>query len=115
MRPIVLLRIVAAVMTWFSASAFAETLQCNGSSVAEGDSRLSVVYKCGQPLLTDTFCAPVYQGSSPYPLPGPLASALVPCQPIDEWLYDRGPGNLMAKVRFRSGVVMSIIYSQAPR
>ena len=33
---------------------------------------------------------------------------------IEEWLYDRGPGNLMATVRFRGGVVQSIRYG-APR
>ena len=39
----------------------------------------------------------------------------VPCLPIDEWIYDRGPGNLMATVRFRSGVVQSIRYGRTPQ
>ena len=37
----------------------AESLRCNGSAAAEGDSRISVLYKCGQPLLKDSFCAPL--------------------------------------------------------
>jgi hypothetical protein len=30
-------------------------------------------------------------------------------------VYDRGTGNLLATVRFRSGVVQSITYGRAPR
>lgn len=94
----------------------AESLRCNGRAAAEGDSRLSVLYKCGEPLLKDSFCAPVIDPRRPLdPVPEPFASALVPCQPVEEWLYDRGPGNLMATVRFRSGVVQSITYGHSPR
>jgi hypothetical protein len=90
----------------------AEVLRCNGATAGEGDSRLSVLYKCGQPTLADAFCAPVYMAGSPYPLPPAIAGAYVPCQPIEEWLYDRGPGNLMATVRFRGGTVESIRYGR---
>jgi hypothetical protein len=92
----------------------AETLRCNGASAAEGDSKLSVRYKCGPPLLAEAFCAPVFHSGSLYPVPEPWASVVVPCQPVEEWLYDRGPGNLMATVRFRSGVVQSIRYGRVP-
>jgi len=93
----------------------AETLRCSGGSVAEGDSRLSVAYKCGEPLLRDAFCAPVYYGPSWYPVPEPYAGTVVPCQQMEEWLYDRGPGNLMATVRFRWGKVQTIAYGRVPR
>ena len=98
----------------------AESLRCNGQSTEVGDSRLSVLYKCGEPVLKDSFCATVYTLSA---LPSEAAAqvwvqvpgSLVPCLPVDEWLYDRGPGNLMATVRFRSGVVQSIRYGRAPQ
>lgn len=93
----------------------AESLRCSGGIAAEGDSRLSVAYKCGPPLLKDSFCAPVYSGLSPYPVPEPFASAIVPCQLVDEWLYDRGPGQLMATVRFHFGTVQSITYGLSPK
>jgi hypothetical protein len=96
-------------------AARAESLRCAGGIAGEGDSRVSVVYKCGQPLLKDSFCAPVYYSQNLYLVPEPFASAYVPCQQTDEWLYDRGPGNLMATVRFRSGVVQSITYGRVPR
>jgi hypothetical protein len=94
--------------------ASAESLQCNGYIAGEGDSKLSVLYKCGQPLLKDSNCAPVYYSGTLQPVPEPFASAFVPCQQVEEWLYDRGPGSLMATVRFRSGVVQSITYGRTP-
>lgn len=99
----------------YGPSADAESLRCNGHSASEGDSRLSVLYKCGQPLLKDNFCAPVYHASTLQLVPEPMATLIVPCHYTEEWLYDRGPGNLMATVRFRSGVVTSISYARAPR
>lgn len=96
-------------------AAQAESLRCNGVSTAEGDSKLSVLYTCGQPLLAQSFCAPVFLPGSPHPVPAPIASLFVPCLPVEEWLYDRGPGNLMATVRFRAGVVQSIRYGRMPQ
>ena len=95
--------------------AAAESLRCTGGIAAEGDSKLSVLYKCGQPLLKDGHCPPVYYGGTFQPVPEPFASAYVPCQPTEEWLYDRGPGNFVATVRIRAGIVQAITYGHAPR
>jgi Protein of unknown function (DUF2845) len=95
-------------------AAQAESLRCNGSSVGEGDSRLSVRYKCGEPVLSDQSCAPVWHWPSGRWVPTGLAGVL-PCQVVEEWLYNRGPGQLMATVRFREGRVLNIVYGQVPR
>ena len=95
--------------------AHGESLRCNGHIATEGDSRLSLLYKCGEPRLKDSYCAPVYYQPTFQLVPEPFVSSVVACQPIDEWLYDRGPGNLMATVRFRAGVVQSISYGHAPQ
>ena len=105
--------LLVALFALLCASARAESLRCNGQIASEGDSRLSVLYKCGEPLLKDAFCAPIYSYGSLRPLPEPYAS-LFPCQQVEEWLYDRGPGNLLATVRFASGVVQSITYGRSP-
>jgi len=107
--------LVWAALLWVCLPASAESLRCDSGIVGEGDSRLSVAYKCGQPLLQDAFCAPVYYSQSLNPVPEPFASVLVPCQPVEEWLYDRGAGNLMATVRFRGGRVQAIVYGRVPR
>ena len=94
--------------------AHAESLRCNGSIASEGDSKLSVLYKCGQPLLADSSCAPVYYPGAAYPVPPSIAGAYVPCQLVEEWLYERGAGNLVAIVTFRDGRVQSIRYGRLP-
>lgn len=93
----------------------AETLRCSGGSAAEGDSRVSVIYKCGQPALKDNFCAPLYHGPNLLLVPEPWAGSVLPCQSIEEWLYERGPGNMVATLRFRAGVLQSIRYGRSPR
>ena len=95
--------------------AAAESLRCTGGIVAEGDSRMSVIYKCGQPVLADTYCSPVYYPGTYNLVPAPIASTLVPCLQIEEWLYQRGPGEMLATVYLRQGVVQSIAYGRQPR
>jgi hypothetical protein len=107
--------LLVAFITLQAPPANAESLLCNGHSASEGDTKLSVAYKCGQPLLKDTYCAPVYVAPSIRPVPEPFAGAVVPCQPVEAWLYDRGPGNLAATVRFRDGIVQSITYGRSPQ
>jgi hypothetical protein len=104
-----------AVLALASRGACAESLRCAGGSTEVGDSRVSVLYKCGQPLLRDSYCAPVYYQSILQPVPEPWASFVAPCLVVDEWIYDRGQGNLVATIKFRSGVVQSIEYGRTPR
>ena len=101
---------LAAVVCTLCPHAHSETLRCNGHIVETGDSRLSVRCHCGEPLLQDSYYAPVYYSPGFQLVPEPFARAVVPCLVVDEWLYDRGPGNLAAMVRFRAGVVLSITY-----
>jgi Protein of unknown function (DUF2845) len=98
-----------------STVAHAESLRCDGQSVSEGDTRLALQYKCGPPMLADAYCASVYYAPTFQLVPEPFASIVVPCQLVEEWLYDRGPGNLMALVRLRAGRVQSIVYGRSPR
>lgn len=122
-RPVAALPAAIGAALWLALAAAllapldarAESLRCEGRSAEVGDSRLSVLHKCGEPLLRDQYCAPVYTPHSPYPVPAPWVGTVAPCIAIDEWLYDRGPGNLMAVVRFRQGVVQSIEYGRQPR
>lgn len=109
------LPLISAVLLIVCLPAKAESLRCDNGTADEGDSRLAVAYKCGQPLLADTHCAPVYYAQTLNVVPEPYAGAYVPCLPVEEWLYDRGPGNLMATVRFRSGRVQAIVYGRVPR
>jgi hypothetical protein len=95
--------------------AAAQSLRCSGNLVGEGDSKLLVLYRCGPPILRDSYCAPVVYSQTLNFLPEPFATTLVPCQPVEDWLYERGPGNLLATVRLRGGVVRSIEYGRTPQ
>jgi hypothetical protein len=120
-RPTVAAAVVLVVGAAAGAGSRAESLRCNGHFAEVGDSRASLLFKCGEPAVRDSFCAPVYRAGStppgqlPQPLPAPIAQALLPCIAVDEWLYERGPGNLMATVRLQSGVIQSIRYARSPR
>lgn len=108
--------IVAATLALSTTtSALAESLRCEAGIASEGDSRLALVYKCGQPAIRDSYCAPVYYQQSLLLVPEPIASISVPCIYTEEWLYERGPGSLLATVRLRSGRVQSITYGYTPR
>ncbi len=107
--------VCVAVLAALARPAAAESLRCAGGIAVEGDTRLAVLYKCGQPLLADTYCAPVYYPGALEPVPEPFARGLVPCEQIEEWLYERGPGNLVATVYLRSGIVQSIRYGRSPQ
>lgn len=80
----------------------AEPLRCNGSIAPEGDSSLSIAFKCGSPLLKDSSCARVHVGQLLQSVPEPFASACVPCQPTEEWLSDRGSAPIDRDERARS-------------
>ena len=110
-RQLLFAGVVAAALP---AAAHAESLRCQNGIAAEGDSRLAVVYKCGQPTLRDNYCAPVYYSGSVNTVPEPFASLYVPCIHTEEWLYERGPGELLAVVRMRNGKVQSITYGRQP-
>ena len=103
-----------ALMSLWAPSAQAETLRCNGRATEVGDSRLTVLTSCGEPKLKDLFCAPVYVAPTLQQVPAPIVGLLAPCLQVDEWLYERGPGNLTATVRFQYGRVQSITYGQPP-
>lgn len=98
-----------------ASAASAESLRCNGEIASTGDSKISVMQKCGEPMLKDSFCKPVMAAVPWSPYPVVLPPHIAPCEMVDEWMYDRGPGNLLATVRFQRGVVDSIRYEGRSR
>ena len=106
---------VAALLGSVHRPALAESLRCDNGIAAEGDSRLALAYKCGAPSLRDSYCAPVFYTGTPYLVPDPIAGLSVPCVLSEDWVYERGAGNLVATVRIRGGRIQSICYGRAPQ
>ena len=92
-------------------SASAQSLQCGGNLVGVGESRLSLLQKCGEPAFRETLCLPVRPLERYVPGPGGslvLVPVVPPCVPVEEWTYHRGAGNFLGIVRFGNGVVDSV-------
>jgi hypothetical protein len=107
--------IAAALLLWmgFAGGARAESMKCGGTILGEGESKLAVLRACGEPAFKDAYCKPVIAVSPGYP--GGVVVQGAPCVLAEEWLYERGDGNLPVTVRFELGTVQSIRYGQAGR
>jgi hypothetical protein len=107
-----MLRLCVAMvaLTLFSASAPAQSLRCKTDLVSPGDSRASVLQKCGEPVIKDSFCKPVQPQTQPAVAPGSTVVNVVPCENVDEWTYNPGYGQFMTTLRFEAGQLVSIKY-----
>lgn len=95
-------------------AAQAQSLRCNDAGVREGDSRLWLLRTCGQPALSDSYCVPIFYPGPPnrYGVSQPIPAG---CLMTDEWLYERGPGNLPAVVKMQNGKIISIRFGEQGR
>lgn len=96
--------------------ALAQSLRCNGDLASIGDSKASVLQKCGEPLLKDQFCRPVTESASSRSDGGSGSGSssanitINACQPVDEWTYNPGYGQFMTMLQFESGELKRIRY-----
>ena len=93
-------------LTVFAPAAFAETLRCGSSLVAEGATQGYVVDKCGAPDSKQTFTEPVYarrlDGTS-------YENGTVS---RDVWRYKRGARSFPAILTFEGGVLRKIEFEK---
>jgi hypothetical protein len=95
----------------FGAGASAQSLSCGGRLSGVGDSRFSVVQRCGEPVSRDFVCVPrpqVVWIPSQYRGGPPQQVVTQQCVPMEDWTYDRGEGNFLGIVRFFNGAVESV-------
>ena len=100
---------LSAVMSAGAASA--QSLNCGGGYFSVGDSRLSVLQRCGEPMLKEAVCVQRPEAVwVPSPYPGFPAQQVVvqQCAPMEDWTYHRGPGNFMGIARFYNGAIESM-------
>lgn len=102
---------IGALNLFCMAAAHAQSLRCNGDLAGVGDSKASVMNKCGKPALTDWYCKAVIPtlpqwggtGAAPVVTTGP-------CERIDEWTYFPGSGQFVTTFRFEGSVVTAVKY-----
>ncbi len=98
---------LAVAMLAFGSVAQAQSFRCDAGIVATGDQKPAVLQKCGEPMLTDSFCkTPPASATTNSTTAQP--SAVVPCETVEDWTYNPGSGRFMTTVRFEQGSVVSI-------
>lgn len=92
--------------------AFAQSLSCGGFLAGVGESKFSVVNKCGEPVFKDIVCVPRPQVEwivNPNARGGGTRQIITQqCVPMEDWTYHRGQGNFLGIVRFFNGAVESV-------
>lgn len=89
----------------------AQSLNCNGSLVSKGDSPVSLLQKCGEPIYRQQICLSMLQLGwvvTPFQPGSPNAILASQCVPMEEWTYDRGPGTFLGIVRLYNGTIESV-------
>ena len=103
------LLVSCAAGTLFHGDARAQSLRCKNDLANVGDSKSSVLQKCGEPMLKDSFCKPVSHQIAPRSASGPTVNVFA-CENVDEWTYNPGYGQFMTTLRFEEGTLQSIKY-----
>ncbi|ACE83661.1 DUF2845 domain-containing protein [Cellvibrio japonicus] len=86
----------------------ADTLRCGTKVTQTGDTKAEVIAKCGDPVFTDHYCAPMttnlqiqatQQGDNNIQ----NNIAIQSCQDVDIWTYEPGKGKFIQHLYFTEG------------
>jgi hypothetical protein len=101
-------RLVVILFLMMAAGAVqADTFQCGTALVSTGDTRDQVMAKCGNP--SDVERSSVFIQSTAWVNGVPVSAGNSMIEvPVELWLYNFGPTQLMRRVRFESGRVVLI-------
>jgi len=127
MNPI-LVRAAAVTLALLASSAFtgafAQSLRCKGDLAQIGNSKGTILQKCGEPVMKDSFCKPMQETVSSAPVTTPTVPntsgsttagsttnvTVNTCQQVEEWTYNPGYGQFMTMLLFEGGSLKSIRY-----
>jgi Protein of unknown function (DUF2845) len=99
--------VLLLLLTMAAGAVRADSFQCGSALVGTGDTRDQVIAKCGNPSdvqRTTQFVQPVAWVNG---VPVLAGTALVEV-PVELWLYNFGPSQLMRRVRFESGRLVMV-------
>jgi len=117
-----LVRAAAVTVALLASSAFtgasAQSLRCKGDLAQIGNSKGTILQKCGEPVMKDSFCKPVQETVSSAPVTTPTVPntsgttnvTVNTCQQVEEWTYNPGYGQFMTMLLFEGGSLKSIRY-----
>lgn len=98
-----------------AASVSAQSLRCKGDFAQVGNSKGTILQKCGEPVLKDSFCKPAPQTTTSTPAVPDAKGAVTnitinQCVNVEEWTYNPGYGQFMTMLQFEAGELKSIRY-----
>ena len=114
-----LLRGAALILAFLALSAFtgasAQSLRCKGDLAQIGNSKGTILQKCGEPVLKDSFCKPVQETVAGAPVVSGNNTNVTnitvnSCVQVEEWTYNPGYGQFMTMLLFEGGSLKSIRY-----
>ncbi|WP_374403257.1 DUF2845 domain-containing protein [Niveibacterium sp.] len=88
----------------------AEALRCGNNLVSPGDTKMTVIQKCGEPARKDYLCkrqrsyTRLADGVETEPV------LVTVCDQVEEWTYDPGPGSFLTVLRFEQNELKSVLY-----
>ena len=112
-RPLLAVLLWAVFATPALAGGDATALRCGTDLLKLGESKVSAVQKCGQPLAADSFCKAV--PPQVVASRGAAVAVNMPCETVEEWTYNPGYGQFMTTLRFESARLVSITYGERSR
>jgi hypothetical protein len=99
--------VVLLLLTAAAGVAHADSFQCGTALVSSGDTRDQVMAKCGNPSDIERSSVFVQSVAWVNGVPVSAGNSLIEV-PVELWLYNFGPTQLMRRVRFESGRVITI-------
>lgn len=107
--------IIALVTTTFSCITHASSLRCGSKLANVGDTKAEIIEKCGEPIMTDTFCAPLVAANQPQGIQNGDNNvqnniAIAACENVEIWTYNPGSGKFMTNLYFSRGQLQVIRY-----
>jgi hypothetical protein len=92
--------------------AFAESMRCKGDIIDIGDTKADVMQKCGNPEMTDSFCAKISEGVNIVPprRDGGTTVIVENCENVDIWTYNPGKGQFWTHLYFARGKLREMRY-----
>ena len=107
--------ILFLVTITFSGITHASSLRCGSQLANVGDTKAEIIDKCGEPIMTDTFCAPLVAASQVQGIQNGDNNlqnniAIATCENVDIWTYKPGSGKFMTNLYFSRGQLQVIRY-----
>ncbi len=105
----------AVLMSFLAIAANANSLRCGGQLAQVGDTKAEIIEKCGEPIMTDTYCAPLVAANQIQGIQNGNNNiqnniAISTCENVDIWTYKPGSGKFITNLYFSNGQLQVIRY-----